>query len=402
MKTSWHTEGYRIEENIGPDALASVRSLWEQWQTHPYVDFDFFSTIVKSRPSVVNPVALVVFNKETPVALAACRLEKVPLPISFGYLKFFRSARLQLTIVYGGLMGEWDGAGAAEFIHYLQKLMRRYRIDTVHLAAIRRSNPVSTTAYRQVPFFLRDTSLKNNLHWWADLPDSFEEFQKRINRKHRAQLRSKERKLAEHCGGTIQMKTFKSPEQVSLFCTTAEKIAQATYLRGLGEGFYDNQEMRNRLDLAARNSWMRGYVLYVNEKPSAFWLGMLYRQVFYLEYTGFDSDLKDFAAGQILFFKMIESLYGEGKISGIDFGSGDAEYKQRYGNRNWEESDLYLFNNSPHMFLTNLTRKSATLVNSTAGKILKRFDLFARIKKRWRLSAEKAASAHKITETGDE
>ncbi len=393
------SEGCRIEEHIGSNTLESIRFLWEQWQTHPNADFDFFSAIVKSRPSVINPVALVIFKKDVPVGLVACRLEKVEVPISFGYMKFSRFKILQLTVVYGGLMGAWDEAAATAFIRHLRQLMRRDHIDAVHLTAMRHDHPVYKAAHRLVPFFLRNIVLKNNLHWWADLPDKSEAFLIKINRKHRAQLRSKERKLAERCGGTIQAKIFLTPEDVSLFCSVAEKIAQTTYLRGLGEGFYDNAEMRNRLDLAARKGWMRGYVLYANERSCAFWLGTLYRNSYFLDYTGFDPDFRDFAAGQILFIKMIEALYDEGGIRGIDFGFGDAIYKQRYGDRNWGESDLYLFNSTPVMFLANLTLKSTILLRLAAEKTINRFNLFSRIKKRWRLSAEKSASELQNPET---
>ena len=402
MTLQKHSEGYRIEEHIGPEAVESVRSLWEQWQTHPNADIDFFATVVKSRPNVVNPVALAMYRRDTPLAIAVGRLEKVSLPISFGYLKVSRSALLQLTFVYGGLMGAWDESGAMVFIRHLRQLMRRDHVDAVHLAAMRHDHPIYTTARRLVPFLLQDIGLKSNLHWWADLPDTTDAFLKKINSKHRAQLRSKERKLAEHCGGTIQAKIFQAPQEVSLFCTTAEKIAQATYLRGLGEGFYNNEEMRNRLDLSARKGWMRGHVLYANEKPCAFWLGTLYRNAFYLDFTGFDSGLKDFAPGQILFIKMIEYLCDAEDIRGIDFGFGDAEYKRRYGDRNWEESDLYLFNNTPAMLLANLARKFAALLRTAAEKTLKRFDLFTRFKKRWRLLAAKTVSEHKNTEPGGE
>lgn len=382
-------ESYRIEEHIGLGSLESVRTLWEQWQTHPNADFDFFTTVVKSRPNVVDPIVLLIFNKDAPVALAAGRLEKIILPVSFGYLKVAKFKILQFTIIYGGLMGAWDEPGATVFIRHLRQMMRQKHIDAVYCAATRHDHPVYTAANRIVPFFLRDIVLKNNLHWWSDLPATFETFLKKINSKHRTQLRSKERKLAEYNGGTVQTKIFTTPEEVSLFSTIAEKIARTTYLRGLGGGFANNDEMRDRLDLASRRGWMQGYVLYANEQPCAFWLGTLYRQVFYLDYTGFDSALKDFAAGQILFIKMVEHLCTTGGIRGIDFGSGDAIYKQRYGDRNWEESDLYIFPAAPKMLLANTMRKSAAFLRRITEKALQRFDLLKTVKKKWRLTAEK-------------
>jgi hypothetical protein len=96
---------------------------------------------------------------------------------------------------------------------------------------------------------------------------------------------------------------------------------------------------------------------------------------------------------------MIEALCSEGGINGSDFGFGDAEYKQRFGNRNWEESDLYIFNNTPVMVMANLAHKSVSLVLGTAEKTLKRYDLFSRIKNRWRLAARKSSCNHRTPET---
>ena len=222
MSLPSQNENYRVEEHIGLDSVESVRALWEQWQAHPNADFDFFSTVVKSRTNVVDPVALVIFKKDVPVALAACRLEKVFLPISFGYLKISRIEILQLTVIYGGLMGAWDGNVAMVFVRHLRQQMRAKHIDAVYCAAMRHDHPVYKAANRIFPFFLRDRVLKNNLHWWSDLPDTYEVFLKKINSKHRTQLRSKERKLADHCGGIIQTKIFNSPQEVSPFCALAE------------------------------------------------------------------------------------------------------------------------------------------------------------------------------------
>jgi CelD/BcsL family acetyltransferase involved in cellulose biosynthesis len=184
-------------------------------------------------------------------------------------------------------------------------------------------------------------------------------------------------------------KGFHTGEEVASFCTDAERIARTTYLRGLGKGFYDNEEMRSRLDLAARRGWMRGYILYANEKPCAFWLGTMYQNVLYLDYTGYDSELRDFTPGHILFLKMIEHLHAQEEICGIDFGFGDADYKKRFGDRNWEESDLYLFNATPAMVMANLAFHATEFMRSAAEKTAKRLSLFGSIKKQWRQSAKK-------------
>lgn len=397
MPQSPPVEEYRVEALAGSKSLESIRDLWQQWQIHPNADVDFFASVVESRPSVVNPMAMVLFFKGTPVALAVGRLENFILPATFGYLKIFNSALLQFSIVYGGLMGAWDEKGAAAFVNYLRKWMKQDRVDAIYLAAMHCEHPVYQAAVRGAPFFLRHTPIKDNFHWWAELAETPELFKSKINKADR----KKERKLAQHSGGEIGFKMFQIPEDVPEFCSTAEKISQTTYLRGLGAGFCDNAEMRNRLGVTSRKGWMKGFILYANNQPCAFQLGTLYQSVLYLDYTGFKSDLHPYSPGRILFIKMVDQLCSTHAVRGIDFGFGDAEFKRRYADRSWKESDLYLFNQTPTLLMANLVRNSVTLFRGIAEKALRRFDFHDQVKKWWRHSAEKTGRSAIHAEEAD-
>jgi hypothetical protein len=273
--------------------------------------------------------------------------------------------------------------------------MRQDRVDAVYLAAMPREHPVYQAAVHGVSFFLRHTPVKDNFHWWAELAETPESFKSKTNKADR----KKERKLAEHTRGEIELRIFQEPEDVPEFCSAAEKIAQTTYLRGLGVGFCDNEEMRNRLNVTSRKGWMQGFILYANHQPCAFQLGTLYQNVLYLDYTGFKSDLHPYSPGRILFMKMVDHLCSTNAARGIDFGFGDAEFKRRDADRSWKESDLYLFNQKPNLLMANLVRNSVALIRGSAEKALRRFNLHDQIKKWWRHSAEKAGrSAIRIEE----
>ncbi len=394
MPLSPSVEEYRVEALVGTKSLESIRDLWQQWQIHPNADVDFFECVVESRPSVVNPMAIVIFFKEAPVALAVGRLENFILPATFGYLKIFNSALLQFSIVYGGLMGAWDEKCAVAFVTYLRKWMKHDGVDAIYLAAMCAEHPVYRAAARGTPFLLRHTPLKDNFHWWAELAETPELFKSKVNKADR----KKERKLAQHSHGDIEFKMFEKPEDVPEFCSTVEEIAQSTYLRGLGAGFCDNEEMRNRLGVTSRKGWMKGFILYANNQACAFQLGTLYQGVLYLDYTGFKSDLHPYSPGRILFIKMVDHLCKTHAVRGIDFGFGDAEFKRRYADRSWKESDLYLFNQTPTLLMANLVRKSLTLFRGLAEMALRRFDLHIQVKKWWRHSAEKTGRSAKHTE----
>lgn len=385
-----HNQEDRIETLVGLEAIETCRPLWDGWVSHPNADLDFFMTVIASRPSVVDAVALVLYRGDIPIAMAVGRLERVHVPISIGYWKLFKAPVLQYHIVYGGLLGDWDSIGAEMLMRHLQEWMRRDRIDAIYVAAIPKEHPVYIAAGCSFPRYIRGALVKENPHWRASISTVDVSFQHKINSKHRSQFRNKERKLAHLFGGDIRMESFQRPEDVVRFCTIAETVCLGTYLRGLGEGFYDNQEMRNRLALTARKGWLRGYVLYAHNQPCAFWLGTFYQHIFHLDYTAFNPNLDHFSPGRILFVKMIDELREANELRGIDFGFGDAEYKKRFGDTRLLESDLYLFAATPTMILSNLARKTIGFARDSTEAMLRHTDLIAKVKRRWRRTAQKS------------
>ena len=81
------------------------------------------------------------------------------------------------------------------------------------------------------------------------------------------------------------------------------------------------------------------YVLYVADAPCAYWIGNRYQNVFYGDFVGYDSSYGKYAPGKFLMLKAIEDFCQEG-IREIDFGLGDATYKQGFGDSQWEEARI--------------------------------------------------------------
>jgi hypothetical protein len=387
MKTL-NTTDTRIEILSDFDAIESKREIWEELQFHPNADFDFFKTIVQCRKEVIHPVMLILTRKGLPASIIVGRLEKVAMPIRFGYMDIAMPKKIQLTIVYGGIMGHWDEALAKEAVAALRSYMHEHRVDAINFTAVRITSPFYQVLHTTVPFLLRADVFEKNIHWFISLTTSFDDFMKRLNAKHRSFARKGERRLAELTQKEISMKKFSSIEQVNELCSIAEKIASRTYLRGIGVGFSNTPEMNARLVLGAKKNWLKGYVLYTGDEPCSFWIGSLYKNIFHLENTGYIPELRTSSPGQILFLKMVEDLIDEGHATGIDPGFGDADYKKRFGDSYWEESNIYVFSKKIDMiFLCIVIRINATL--KKAAKKIGSKNLLAKIKKQWRLTAEK-------------
>ena len=80
---------------------------------------------------------------------------------------------------------------------------------------------------------------------------------------------------------------------------------------------------------------------------------------------------------------MVENLIDE-KVNEIDFGFGDAEYKQRFSNKNEIESSICIFSASIKGVMINILRTAIIGSSVLANKILERMNMLSSIKKYWR------------------
>jgi hypothetical protein len=68
----------------------------------------------------------------------------------------------------------------------------------------------------------------------------------------------------------------------------------------------------------------------------------------------------------------------------MDFGLGDAEWKQRFGNHHWREASVYLFAPKVKAIFLNLVWSPAILLERAVKRVLQRVQLLTKLKKAWR------------------
>src|SRR5262249_31153799 len=112
-----------------------------------------------------------------------------------------------------------------------------------------------------------------------------------------------------------------------------------------------------RLAFRARAGGLRGFVLNLDGRPGAFWIGTLRNGVFVSDYLAFDPAFKEYAPGMYLTLKVIDA---PGPARQIDFSLGDGRYKERLSNRAVEEAQV-------HIFAPNLRGLSTNVLRSILG-----------------------------------
>ncbi len=94
-------------------------------------------------------------------------------------------------------------------------------------------------------------------------------------------------------------------------------------------------------------------MLYLRDKPVAFWHGNAYRGSFGVISTGFDPAYAEDRPGTYLLMRAVEDLSADGSAQVIDFGFGDADYKRHFGDGFVEEQDVGIFERRPRTIALN-------------------------------------------------
>jgi len=369
-----------------------LREAWTAWGGHLHSDIDFLSMLIESREEILNPHIIVVYRDAKPDAMLIGRLERAQINFKVGYLPLFKARARSLTFQYGALRGNPSDENCKEIIRAILRSLKSGEADMALLDHPSTDSFLYKRALSVPSLLSRDYLPAPQPHHKMRLPGTIEEVFLGLSSSHRKDLRAGGRKIEKKLEGRLKICCFREVAELEVAISQVEEVARKTYHRGLGVGFDDSPRTRQMLRFYARNGQLRMYVVYDADTPFAFWIGVVYGGWFYSDHTGYDSHYRDYAPGTFLLTKMIEDFCREG-LQGIDFGLGDALYKQRFGNYHFEESPVFLF--APHW--KGLTLKIAHSITGVAGRAMKemlsRTNLLMKVKSWWRgRLAQKGAS----------
>jgi CelD/BcsL family acetyltransferase involved in cellulose biosynthesis len=209
------------------------------------------------------------------------------------------------------------------------------------------------------------------------------------------------RKFAAHAAGKERIVCYQNASELDTLFKDAEEVARKTYQRGLGAGFATTADVRQRIELAARQGWLRAYVLYIAERPCSLWIGMHYRDSFVSEYLGYDPELRRLGPGMFLIMHVIGDLCekkGGQAVKELDFGLGHAEYKGALGTTSWLEAGIFIFSPTFKGLTLKVMRTVARAADASARRLLSDTTTFSRLKRAWRdhLASRAPAKATRV------
>ena len=373
--------GVRVLDRV--DELERVRNLWIAHEAHPNNDLDYFTLIARSRKEVRSPLVVTLESGGELCASLAGRVEDTRQKFQLGYVSCGSVGVKKVAFVTSGALGDITRENARMLIDSIQSSLRRRGLDF----AVLHNQPVDSWLAREaqtsVTGWLRDRGGREREHWRMSLPGSFEEFLARRKKKHRYWLNRLPRVLEKAFPGKVETKAFATTADVPQFCRDADAVAALTYQRKLGAGFANVGETREYCELLAARSALKGYILYVDGQPCAYWLASTHREVLFLHATGYDPVFRKNEVGTILFLHMIREACGTA-LEKVDFGLGAADYKERFGDECWLEKDYYIFASDIRGVMLNAVISGGFFAEMAARWLVAKAGPVSRIKRLWR------------------
>lgn len=368
------------------------RQVWEALQS-PFVtsDLEFVLAYLRNAAGGVRPHAVVLHDDDGPVALASCRVEDVPLPARLGPMTVLEPTARSLTVTYGGFMGRVDETTAPQLVAAVKESVGPGEVDVIRLRMLDVDSPVRAAALAGSRFLRRERFPARMAHWRAEIPGSLDEFLARRSRRRRESVRRYAKRLERSYGDDAQVEVFRTRDGIDRLFADSAHIHHETYQAVLGVGFSDARVQRALTELAMDRGWFRGYVLYLQGKPAAFWHGNAYRGVFGIGATGFDPAFADARPGTYLLMKAVEDLAADGSVHTLDFGFGDAEYKRHFGDECRQEEDVVLVEPRVRPLALGLVRTTFQGTTKAAQAAAEHAGAVGRLRRRRRERLEKQA-----------
>jgi hypothetical protein len=370
--------------------VEAIREIWSAWKKHRDSDIDFCLRYVWAGKDFIRPHVIVIYRDGRPDAMLVGRLEHYRVDAKIGYFRLAKVTVRLLSFAHGGLLGNDSLENSEEFIKSILSALRTGAADMAVLHQACADSPIFRKALSVPRRAERDRLTKVAAHHVMKLPKTIDEVYRDLSAGHRSELRRKKKKILVDFDGTAKIRCVRELVDLEEAVAEIEGIAAKSYQRGLGVGFKDTEHTRQRLRLCAEKGWLRIYLLSLDAKPCAFWLGTVYCGTFCSDYLGFDTRLSDYSPGMFLLTEMIDSFCREG-IKEIDFGHGEGRYKERFGNSHSMEASVWIYSPTPKGLLANGMRTTSRLIDDALRKILNRTNILPTLKKFWRThSAEPA------------
>lgn len=167
--------------------------------------------------------------------------------------------------------------------------------------------------------------------YYADLAIGYHAYLETMSSNTRSGLKRKAKKLAALSGGALDVRRFRTADELAAFHQTARRISIRTYQEKLlGSGLPGDSAFLQRMYAMASADSVRGWLLYVGGEPAAYLYCPINAGTALYEYVGHDPAFSHLSPGGVLQMEAMRDLYAEDGLKHFDFTEGEGQHKRQF------------------------------------------------------------------------
>jgi hypothetical protein len=321
--------------------IKSLEAVWKCWQETRDSNFDFFSGMVRSRGYHCRPHVIVLNRHGRPDAVLVGLRERKKVPFNLCAVTICQPEVNVLEFVYGGLLGNASKENCMALIQSVIRSLADGEADMAVWEQLDVRSPLYPCALRLPSLVLRDHSHCLQDHWFMNCPKSLDSFLSSLGPTQRSKLSRKYRKVLNGFGKRSRVRSFQTSRELEEAVRDMDEIARKSVKRRLGFGFVVDPDTREQFRVESARGWLRIYILYLDEKPVAFWKGTLYNRCLKADHVGFDQTWSAFSPGIFLLLNILDKLQDD-DVETIDLGCGTNQFRQCFGDERRPEARIQI------------------------------------------------------------
>lgn len=165
--------------------------------------------------------------------------------------------------------------------------------------------------------------------YFVDLDLGFDAWWAALSANQRSGLKRKARKLAEASGGALDVRCYRTPEELDAFHALARVISATTYQeRLMAAGLPDTPAFRAEMLAAGAAGQALGWILFVGGEPAAYLYCPCRDGAVVYDYLGHDPRFADLSPGAVLQVEAFRTLFAAPPVHAFDFTEGEGQHKR--------------------------------------------------------------------------
>ena len=224
-------------EPVVARSVEEALALRDAWQAlpigGPHADLDFYLAVIDEREEVLAPHAVLLLDDGVPSALAAMRLEEIPLVATLGYREVYRPRVRALTLVPGGVAAA-DPSVEHELAHCLLRSLEDGEADVLSLPSLRSDSELSAAVHSAAGPLRRSHFAEIRTHRRLHLPATFDEFLASRTKKVRSGVRYDYETSRPAPRRAPPGRSAPCAGRFRTYLPGLVRVAELTYQRGLG------------------------------------------------------------------------------------------------------------------------------------------------------------------------